>query len=116
MLAHCRNGWSQAGAFTEYRMKADAAQKPKPGDAPGTGPLDNRCWVRSGYSLTRVGPTLVVVGGLVLHTGLKVMEALWVTDDRMEWHREVFAAGEKPSPRDGHSCVFDGTRCVWGLV
>lgn len=105
----------QAGAFIEYRMKADAAQRPKAGQE-DLEPLDNRCWVRSGHTLTRVGPKLVMIGGTVLHTGQKTIDAFWVTDDRMEWHRQTFAMGEKPSARDGHCCVCDGSRCGQGRV
>ena len=105
---------AQAGAFVEYRMKADAAQKlgPRPGQEEAPGVLDNRCWVRTGYTLTRVGPRLVLLGGLVLDSGQKTMDAFWVTDDRMEWHRQAFQGGDVPSARDGHSCVSDGTRCA----
>ena len=96
----------QAGSFTEYRIKANAAQRL----AGGQEPLDNRCWARSSASLLRLGPRLVVLGGSLLGSGQGSMDAFWATDDRMEWHRQVFADGDCPPARDGHACIVNDTR------
>ena len=46
----------QAGAFTEFRCKADAAQPVQPGDGGPMSSVDNRCWARTGHSLTQARP------------------------------------------------------------
>lgn len=108
IMHHSLHGtMSQAGSFLEYRIKADVAQR-LPG---GQEVLDNRCWARSGASLVRLGPRLVVLGGSLLGGGQRTMDAFWAADDRMEWHRQVFASGDCPPARDGHACVIDDTRC-----
>ncbi|KAK9804932.1 hypothetical protein WJX73_000485 [Symbiochloris irregularis] len=102
---------SQAGSFTEYRVKADAAQR----QAGNQEPLDNRCWVRTGHSMVRMGNMLAVVGGTVLGIGegQRTMDAFWATDDRMEWHRQEPPAGkDRPVTRDSHVCVANGNEMV----
>lgn len=40
-----------------------------------------------------------------LHTDVRSDHVLWLTVERMEWHRLVFR-GNKPAARDGHACTL----------
>ncbi|KAK9811814.1 hypothetical protein WJX72_010643 [[Myrmecia] bisecta] len=95
------------GSYTEYRCKAEPAQLVKLEDG-SQRVVDNRCWIRSGHSMTQAGSLLYCFGGLLLRDGTKSNECYWMTTDRMEWHLQP-TTGDKPAPRDGHSAVFDDT-------
>ena len=46
-----------------------------------------------------------------LHTDARSDHVLWLSVERMEWHRLAFR-GNKPAARDGHACALHGERCV----
>lgn len=43
----------QAKGFTEFRCKADAAQLVRAGGGAPSRTVDNRCWARSGHSISQ---------------------------------------------------------------
>ncbi|MEW5310705.1 MAG: hypothetical protein WDW38_002476 [Sanguina aurantia] len=93
------------GSYLEYRCKAEVGQVVRVGG--GHEPsLDNRCWIRTGHSLTQTGSMLLVFGGQLVKDGSAVNEVFWMTIDRMEWHLQT-CTGEKPSPRYNHMAVHD---------
>ena len=44
-----------------------------------------------------------------LHTDTRSDHMLWLTIERMEWHRVVFRAN-RPAARDGHACALHEDR------
>jgi hypothetical protein len=60
--------------------------------------VDNRCWIRSGHTLTQVGNMLVAFGGTLMKDGSTTNDVFWMTMDRMEWHLQP-CKGDKPVAR-----------------
>lgn len=91
----------------EYRCKADQNQVST--DEQGKQVvLDNRCWVRTGHSLTQSASLILVFGGTAIRDGARSNEVFWMTTERMEWHLQM-TFGDSPVPRDLHAAVFDAT-------
>eukprot|EP00803_Ostreobium_quekettii_P006145 evm.model.scf_58.17 EVM.evm.TU.scf_58.17 scf_58:148652-165934(+) len=95
---------TQVGAYLEYRCKAETEQIVK--TEGGQRVVDNRCWTRTGHTLTQVGNTLFVFGGASMKDGTKTNDLFWISTDRMDWHNQV-TQGQAPCPRDGHCTVHD---------
>eukprot|EP00873_Tetraselmis_striata_P022741 jgi/Tetstr1/443005/TSEL_031065.t1 len=96
---------TEVGAYMEYRCKAEVSQIIKLEDGE-TIAIDNRCWIRSGHTITQVGNTIYMFGGVITKDGLKTNELFWLSTDRMEWHNQM-TTGAKPCARDGHCAVYD---------
>ncbi|GIL93808.1 hypothetical protein Vretimale_187 [Volvox reticuliferus] len=92
------------GSYLEYRCKAEVGQlvKTEMGDIT----VDNRCWIRTGHTLTQVGSMLIIFGGQLLKDGSTTNDLFWMTMDRMEWHNQP-CKGEKPPPRYNHAACYD---------
>lgn len=84
------------GAYLEYRCKVEIGQVVKT-DA-GEITIDNRCWIRSGHTMTQVGNMLLIFGGTLMKDGVTTNDVFWMTMDRMEWHLQ-HCKGDKPPPR-----------------
>ncbi|KAL6761433.1 hypothetical protein V8C86DRAFT_3131553 [Haematococcus lacustris] len=92
------------GAYLEYRCKVEVGQVVK--TEVGEITVDNRCWIRSGHTLTQVGSMLIVFGGTLMKDSSTTNDVYWMTMDRMEWHLQP-CKGDKPPPRYNHCAVFD---------
>ncbi|GLC33992.1 Dynein regulatory complex subunit 7 [Pleodorina starrii] len=92
------------GSYLEYRCKAEVGQlvKTEMGDIT----VDNRCWIRTGHTLTQVGSMLLIFGGQLQKDGSTTNDLFWMTMDRMEWHNQP-CKGEKPPPRYNHAACYD---------
>lgn len=92
------------GSYLEYRCKVDLGQiiKTDAGDVS----VDNRCWIRSGHTLTHAGPLLIIFGGQLIKDGSTTNDVFWMTLDRMEWHYQT-CKGDRPSGRYNHTAVWD---------
>ncbi|KAG2491059.1 hypothetical protein HYH03_010505 [Edaphochlamys debaryana] len=92
------------GAYLEYRCKAEVGQlvKTEMGDLT----VDNRCWIRTGHTLTQIGSMLLIFGGQLLKDGSTTNDLFWMTMDRMEWHNQP-CKGDKPPPRYNHAACYD---------
>ncbi|GLI65995.1 hypothetical protein VaNZ11_009689 [Volvox africanus] len=92
------------GSYLEYRCKAEVGQlvKTEMGDIT----VDNRCWIRTGHTLTQVGSMLIIFGGQLLKDGSTTNDLFWMTMDRMEWHNQP-CKGDKPPPRYNHAACYD---------
>ncbi len=91
----------------EYRCKAEQGQI-STDDMGRTSIIDNRCWVRTGHTLTQAGHLILVFGGTIIKDSLRTNEVFWMTTERMEWHQQI-TFGDAPSPRDQHAAIFDAT-------
>ncbi|PNW72944.1 hypothetical protein CHLRE_14g612700v5 [Chlamydomonas reinhardtii] len=92
------------GAYLEYRCKAEVGQVVKTDMGETT--VDNRCWIRTGHTLTQVGSMLLIFGGQLQKDGSTTNDLFWMTMDRMEWHNQP-CKGEKPPPRYNHAACYD---------
>ncbi|KXZ51889.1 hypothetical protein GPECTOR_11g323 [Gonium pectorale] len=92
------------GSYLEYRCKAEVGQlvKTEAGDIT----VDNRCWIRTGHTLTQVGSMLLIFGGQLQKDGSTTNDLFWMTMDRMEWHNQP-CKGDKPTPRYNHAACYD---------
>ncbi|EFJ52641.1 hypothetical protein VOLCADRAFT_102618 [Volvox carteri f. nagariensis] len=96
------------GSYLEYRCKAEVGQlvKTEMGDTT----VDNRCWIRTGHTLTQarmyVGSMLLIFGGQLQKDGSTTNDLFWMTMDRMEWHNQP-CKGEKPTARYNHAACYD---------
>ncbi|GFR42728.1 hypothetical protein Agub_g3646 [Astrephomene gubernaculifera] len=92
------------GSYLEYRCKAEVGQlvKTEMGDIT----VDNRCWIRTGHTLTQVGSMLIIFGGQLQKDGSTTNDLFWMTMDRMEWHNQP-CKGDKPQPRYNHAACYD---------
>ena len=70
--------------------------------------VDNRCWVRTGHTLTQAGSLLLVFGGTILRDSSRSNEIFWMSTERMEWHLQM-TYRDAPAPRDQHAAIFDAT-------
>eukprot|EP00775_Hariotina_reticulata_P013287 gene13287-13418_t len=110
------------GPYMEYRCKAEPSQLLKTEFGDFT--VDNRCWARTGFSLTQarsgvkearcrqrnhrvqVNNMVYVFGGQLVKDGSVSNELFWMTSERMEWHAQP-TRGDRPAGRHGHVAVYD---------
>jgi len=80
----------------EHRCKAEVGDKVRLEF--GDFVVDNRCWIRTGHTMTQVNQKIYIFGGVLTKDGSCSNELFWMTTERMEWHNQP-TRGDKPCPR-----------------
>lgn len=78
---------SQVGSYLEYRCKADVSQKLKT-EWGAEIQVDNRPFIRNGFTLTQAGKNFYLFGGIIVKDGTVTNDLFWACMDRLDWHNQ----------------------------
>lgn len=93
------------GSYLEYRCKADVSQKLK-SEWGVDYQVDNRPFIRTGFTLTQAGKNFYLFGGTITKDGTVTNDLFWTCMDRLDWHNQP-TQGEKPPGRYNHCTSYD---------